>query len=34
MVSGDDCAKKGTQSSLFEQSYINKESEKTVEISI
>ena len=28
MVSGDDSAKKGTQLSLIEESYINKESEK------
>ena len=34
MVSGDDCAKKGTQLSLIEDSYIDKESEKTAEISI
>ena len=34
MVSGDDSAKKGTQLSLIEESYINKQSEKTIEISI
>ena len=28
MVSGDDSAKKSTQLSLIEESYINKESEK------
>ena len=32
MVSGDYSAKKGKQFSLTEESYINKESEKTIEI--
>ena len=34
MVGGDDRAKKGTQFSLIEEDYINKESGKKIEISM
>ena len=34
MFSGADSAKKGTQLSLIEESYVNKESEKRIEILI